>query len=151
MIDKLIKFRWWKVQLNNCLTYMSREKNINLIKKWLRYELLKIKFKCGHSKYHYYLPVKVFIITFLINVFILITYHILNLCKTFWDEMIMKCAFEWNCIFQIIIHISFSKVHSYMFCVYLLNFIIMYLCLFKLKFLIQYKKLYHINDFIIHL
>jgi hypothetical protein len=38
-----------------------------------------------------------------------------------------------------------------MFGVYLLNFIIMYLCLFKLKFLIQYKKLYHINDFTIHL
>jgi hypothetical protein len=32
MIDKLIKFRWWKVQLNNCLTYMLREKNVNLTK-----------------------------------------------------------------------------------------------------------------------
>jgi len=130
--------------------HVKREKHQSN-KKWLKYELLKIKFKCGHSKYHHYLLVKVFIITFWINVCFFITYHILSLCKTSWDEMIMKCAFEWNCIFQTIVHISFSKVHSYMFGVYLLNFIIMYLGLFQLKFLIQYKKLYHISDFTIHL
>jgi hypothetical protein len=107
--------------------HVKREKHQSN-KKWLRYELLKIKFKCGYSKDHHYLLVKVFIITFLINVCCFITYHILSRFKTSRDEMIMKCAFEWKCIFQTIVHISFPKVYSYMFGVYLLNFIIMYLC-----------------------
>jgi hypothetical protein len=53
--------------------HVKREKRQSN-QKWLKYELSKIQFKCGHSKYHHYLLVKVFIITFWINVFFF--YHV---------------------------------------------------------------------------
>jgi hypothetical protein len=60
--------------------------------------------------------------------------------------MILKSAFEFACKFKTIVHHITSKVHYYVFGVYLMNSIIMYIFIFKLAILIH-KKMYHIDDF----
>jgi hypothetical protein len=70
--------------------------------------------------------------------FLNMIYHISNPYKTFCIEMILKNAFESSFKFKtIVIHNWTSKVHYYVFVVYLLDFIIMYIFLFKLNILIQ--------------
>ncbi len=66
----------------------------------------------------------------------------------FWNEMILKNAFEFSCKFKIIVHDSIFKIHYYMFNVYLFHFIIINTFLFKLTILIH-NFFYHIDDFII--
>jgi hypothetical protein len=64
-------------------------------------------------------------------------YHTLSPYKTFKNGIIYKNAFEFSCKFNTIVHGSTSKMHYYMFGVYLLGFITIYTFLFKLAILIH--------------
>ncbi len=62
--------------------------------------------------------------------------------------MILKNAYKSSRKFEIIVHHSTSKVHYYMFGVYLLNFIIMHIFLLKWSILIH-QCFCHIDDYTI--
>ncbi len=97
----------------------------------MRRGLLKIKSKFCPSKVHSYLLFQIVVICFS-NM-----YHLLSPNTTFEDERILKSAFEFSYIFETTIHCFISKVHYYMFVIYLLKFIIINIFLFKLAILIH--------------
>jgi hypothetical protein len=108
---------------------------------------LKIRSKSNHSKFQNYLLVDIFVIFLKARGFLgIITYYILvRHLKMNWYWSV---HLNFHVYFKTIIDHFTSKVHYYMFDVYLLNFIMMYILLFKLAMLIQ-KTIGHINDFII--
>jgi len=114
--------------------------------KWPRLGLLKIWPKFSPSKVHSYSFIEVFVIIFFNSFFFFVMYHILSPYKKYWNEIITKNAFEFECEFQIIIHMSTLKVQYYMIGVCLLDFSPYWVFLFKLAILIH-KFFFQINGF----
>jgi hypothetical protein len=112
-INELTKFKWTKAQLTNFLKYMLEKKKTSIEQNLIKIQTFENKVQ------------KVFV-----NFCCKFMFDFLT-CKTSWDKMILKSAFVSSCRFK-------TKVHYYMFCVSLLNFIIIHIFLFELTILILF-------------
>ncbi len=106
-----------KVQMNKTSTKQLFD-NINPTKKWLKWGLLKIRSKFDHSKVQSFIGLG-FGIYFWNSYLLLNIYHILNLYKTFWNEMILKNILNFHVNLRTQSSLHFKIPLSYVWCIFI--------------------------------